>query len=41
VGGGLPTDSLSWFRWNGFLFDSFRSGYLKKLDYGIYRSLEL
>jgi hypothetical protein len=35
-----PTESLSWFRWNGFLFDSFRSGYLKKLNYKIYRELE-
>lgn len=35
-----PTESLSWFRWNGFLFDSFRSGYLKKLDYKVYRELE-
>jgi hypothetical protein len=35
-----PTESLSWFRWNGFLFDSFRSGYLKKLNYKIYRDLE-
>jgi hypothetical protein len=35
-----PTESLSWFRWNGHLFDSFRSGYLKKLDYKIYRDLE-
>ena len=39
-GEGPPTESLSWFRWNGYLFDSFRSGYLKKLDYGIYRSFE-
>ena len=39
-GDGPPTESLSWFRWNGYLFDSFRSGYLKKLDYGIYRSFE-
>lgn len=36
-----PTESLSWFRWNGFLFDSFRSGYLKKLNYKVYRELEL
>ena len=35
-----PTESLSWFRWNGFLFDSFRSGYLKKLNYKVYRELE-
>ena len=35
-----PTESLSWFRWNGFLFDSFHSGYLKKLNYKIYRELE-
>ena len=35
-----PTEALSWFRWNGFLFDSFQSGYLKKLNYRIYRKLE-
>ena len=35
-----PTEALSWFRWNGFLFDSFQSGYLKKLNYKIYRELE-
>ncbi len=32
-------ESSSWFRWNGFLFDSFRAGYLKKLNYRIYRKL--
>ena len=35
-----PTEALSWFRWNGFLFNSFQSGYLKKLNYRIYRKLE-
>lgn len=35
-----PEETLSWFRWNGFLFDSFQAGYLKKLDYGVYRELK-
>jgi len=35
-----PTEDHSWFRWNGSLFGSFQSGYLKKLDYKIYRELE-
>jgi hypothetical protein len=39
-GTGPPTESLSWFRWNGCLFDSFQSGYLKKLNYRVYRELE-
>lgn len=44
AGKGAPgsdiTESSSWFRWNGFLFDSFRAGYLKKLNYRVYRKLE-
>jgi hypothetical protein len=36
----LPTDSLSWFRWSGFIYDSFQSGYLKKLNYRVYRELD-
>jgi hypothetical protein len=39
-GAGPPTGSLSWFRWNGCLFDSFRSGYIKKIDYRVYRDLQ-
>lgn len=39
-GSSAPTESLSWFRWNGHLFESFRSGYLKKLNYKTYRELE-
>jgi hypothetical protein len=36
----IAKEGRSWFRWNGHLFDSFRSGYLKKLDYSVYKSLE-
>lgn len=33
-------EGKSWFRWNGYLFDSFRSGYLKKLNYTVYKGLD-
>ena len=33
-------EGKSWFRWNGYLHDSFCAGYLKKLDYGVYRELD-
>ena len=33
-------DSLSRFIWNRILFESFQAGYLKPLDFSVYRSLE-
>jgi len=36
---GDETERLSEFRWNSVLFDSFQSGYLKKLDYAKVREL--
>jgi len=36
---GDETDSRSEFRWNSVVFDSFHSGYLKKLDYSKVREL--
>lgn len=33
-------ESHSWFRWSGFLFDSFSAGYIKKLDYRVYQRLK-
>lgn len=33
-------EGRSWFRWNGYLFDSFRAGFLKKLDYDVYKGLD-
>jgi hypothetical protein len=36
---GDETERLSEFRWNSVLFDSFQSGYLKKLDYSKVREL--
>ena len=36
---GDETDRLSEFRWNSVVFDSFHSGYLKKLDYSKVREL--
>lgn len=38
-GGGPVEDLLSEFRWNAVLFESFRSGYLKRLDYETVRTL--
>ena len=37
--GGDSTERLSEFRWNSVLFESFQSGYLKKLDYRRVREL--
>lgn len=31
---------LSWFRWSEVMLESFQSGYVRKLDMGIYNSLE-
>ena len=36
---GDETERLSEFRWNSVLFDSFQSGYLKKIDYSFVREL--
>ncbi len=36
---GDETERLSEFRWNSILFDSFQSGYLKRIDYGKVREL--
>lgn len=36
---GDETERLSEFRWNSVLFDSFQSGYLKKLDYSLAKEL--
>jgi len=36
---GDETERLSEFRWNSVVFDSFQSGYLKKLDYSRVRDL--
>jgi len=36
---GDETERLSEFRWNSVIFDSFQSGYLKKLDYSVAREL--
>lgn len=36
----VALEGKSWFRWNGYLFDSFRAGFLKKLDYGVYKGLD-
>jgi hypothetical protein len=33
-------EGRSWYRWNGYLFDSFRAGFLKKLDYDVYKGLD-
>ena len=38
-GGGPAEDLHSEFRWNAVLFESFRAGYLKRLDYETVRSL--
>lgn len=39
--GGDETDRLSEFRWNSVVFDSFQSGYLKKIDYSKARELSV
>lgn len=37
---GVVGEGRSWWRWNGYLFDSFRAGFLKKLDYEVYKALD-
>lgn len=39
-GAAEDNEAHSWFRWGGVLFESFRAGYIKKLNYGVYLHLE-
>ncbi len=36
---GFYTEESSWFRWGNTLFESFDAGYVKRIDYGLVRSL--